>query len=186
VPQDIDPISQLPDDAQLLKQQLRASANEVQRLKLMVDKLKLQLARRVRAQFGTSSERFDLQASLIEPVVLAQLPVRQPAAPAANAGSVDRSLPPHLPREQWEIRPSTSPAHHDAQVRLAAARPAAVGCAASAPTSRSTWNTCRRASRSSAPSDPSWRARSARPSSRPARRAGRSHKGWQARRCWRM
>jgi hypothetical protein len=55
VPQDIDPISQLPDDAQLLKQQLRASANEVQRLKLMVDKLKLQLARRVRAQFGSSS-----------------------------------------------------------------------------------------------------------------------------------
>ncbi len=45
VPQDIDPISQLPDDAQLLKQQLRVSANEVQRLQLMVDKLKLQLAR---------------------------------------------------------------------------------------------------------------------------------------------
>lgn len=114
VPQDIDPISQLPDDAQLLKQQLRASVSEVQRLKLMVDKLKLQLARRVRAQFGVSSERFDLQASLIEPVALEQLPVRKPAAPAANAGSVDRSLPAHLPREQQEIRPATTEAHHDA------------------------------------------------------------------------
>lgn len=114
VPQDIDPISQLPDDAQLLKQQLRASASEVQRLKLMVDKLKLQLARRVRAQFGVSSERFDLQASLIEPVVLEELPVRKPATPAANDGSVDRSLPAHLPREQQEIRPGTTAAHHDA------------------------------------------------------------------------
>ena len=114
MPQDIDPISQLPDDAQLLKQQLRISASEVQRLKLMVDKLKLQLARRVRAQFGVSSERFDLQASLIEPLVLEQLPVRRPTTPAANAGSVDRSLPAHLPREQHELRPATSPAHHDA------------------------------------------------------------------------
>jgi len=114
VPQDIDPISQLPDDAQLLKQQLRASASEVQRLKLMVDKLKLQLARRVRAQFGVSSERFDLQASLIEPVALEHLPVRKPTAPAANAGRVDRSLLAHLPREQREVRPDTSPAHHDA------------------------------------------------------------------------
>lgn len=112
--QDTDPISQLPDDAQLLKQQLRASASEVQRLKLMVDKLKLQLARRMRAQFGVSSERFDLQASLIEPVALEQLPVRKPATPAANAGSVDRSLPAHLPREQHEVRPVTTEAHHDA------------------------------------------------------------------------
>ncbi|WP_415654745.1 IS66 family transposase [Roseateles sp.] len=113
MPQDIDPISQLPDDAQLLKQQLRASANEVQRLKLMVDKLKLQLARRVRAEFGVSSERFDLQASLIEPIALEQLPVRKTTVPAANAGSIDRSLPDHLPREQREVRPATSPAHHD-------------------------------------------------------------------------
>lgn len=114
MPQDTDLISQLPDDAQLLKQQLRISASEVQRLKLMVDKLKLQLARRVRAQFGVSSERFDLQTSLIEPVALEQLPVRKSTAPAANAGTVDRSLPEHLPREQREVRPATTEAHHDA------------------------------------------------------------------------
>ena len=113
--QDNDPISQLPDDAQLLKQQLRVSAGEVQRLKLMVDKLTLQLARRLRAQFGSSSERFDdAQTSLIEPVALEHLPVRKPNAPAANTGSVDRSLPPHLPREQHDVRPATTTAHHDA------------------------------------------------------------------------
>jgi transposase len=114
VPQDIDPISQLPDDVELLKQQLRVSAGEVRRLQLMVEKLKLQLARRVRAQFGVSSERFDLQTSLIEPVGLEHLPVRKPAKPAANAGSVDKSLPAHLPRELHEIRPATTAAHHDA------------------------------------------------------------------------
>ena len=150
MPQDIDPISQLPDDAKLLKQQLRVSASEVQRLKLMVDKLKLQLARRMRAQFGVSSERFDLQTSLIEPVALEQLSVRKPTTSAANAGSVDRSLPAHLPREQQEIRPATTAAHHDAAGKSAAAPLAAAGCAASAPTSRSAWSTCRRASRSSA------------------------------------
>ena len=115
VPQDIDPISQLPDDAPLLKQQLRISASEVQRLKLMVDKLTAQLARRLRAQFGSSSERFDDgQASLIEPTALSEVPVRKPAVPAANAATVDRSLPPHLPREQQEVRPDASHVHHDA------------------------------------------------------------------------
>jgi hypothetical protein len=41
----------------------------VRRLKLVIDKLTLQLARRLRSQFGASSERFDeAQTSLIEPV----------------------------------------------------------------------------------------------------------------------
>jgi transposase len=111
-----DAIAQLPDDAQLLKQHLRASTGEVQRLKLMVDKLTLQLARRLRSQFGTSSERFDdPQASLIEPVPLDELPARKPIASAANAGTVDRSLPDHLPREQQMVRPDATTAHHDAQ-----------------------------------------------------------------------
>ncbi|WP_111877037.1 IS66 family transposase [Paracidovorax anthurii] len=110
----MDPISQLPDDAALLKQQLRVSAGEVQRLKLMVDKLTLQLSRRLRDQFGRSSERFDDgQASLIEPTALSELPVRQPAAPAANAATVDRSLPEHLPREHNEVRPDATHAHRD-------------------------------------------------------------------------
>ncbi len=116
VPHDTDPISQLPDDAGLLKQHLRASQGEVRRLKLMVDKLTLQLARRLRAQFGASSERFeDPQTSLLEPAVLDELPARKPAPPAANAGTLDRSLPEHLPREQQVIRPEATTAHQDAQ-----------------------------------------------------------------------
>jgi transposase len=116
VPHDTDATDQLPDDAQLLKQQLHASQSEVRRLKLVVDKLTLQLARRLRSQFGISSERFDdAQSSLIEPAVLDEVAARKPAAPAANAGTLDRSLPEHLPREQQLIRPEATHAHHDEQ-----------------------------------------------------------------------
>ena len=116
VPHDTDAIDQLPDDAQLLKQHLRVSTSEVQRLKLIVDKLTLQLARRLRSQFGASSERFDdAQSSLIGPAVLDELPPAKRSAPTANVGQLDRSLPDHLPREQHEIRPAATPAHQDAQ-----------------------------------------------------------------------
>jgi transposase len=116
VPHDLDAISQLPDDAHLLKQHLRVSEGEVRRLKLMVDKLTLQLARRVRSQFGTSSERFDDgQTSLIEPAVLDEVPPSRRPAAAANAGQLDRSLPDDLPRETHEIRPEVAASHHDAQ-----------------------------------------------------------------------
>jgi transposase len=105
----------LPDDPAALKQRLAAAEGEVQRLKLVVDKLTLQLARRLRSQFGASSERFDDgQTSLIEPAVLDELPRPKPAAAAANTGTLDRTLPDHLPREPHEIRPEASPAHHDA------------------------------------------------------------------------
>jgi hypothetical protein len=68
VPHDIDALSRLPEDAPSLKLRLVAAGGEVLRLKLMVDKLTLQLARRLRSQFGASSERFDDgQTSFIEP-----------------------------------------------------------------------------------------------------------------------
>lgn len=88
----------------------------MQRLKLMVDKLTLQLARHARSQYGASSERFaDGQTSLIEPAVLDELPRAKTAvAAAANSTGADRSLPEHLPREQHDIRPEASAAHHDA------------------------------------------------------------------------
>jgi transposase len=115
VPHDIDALSRLPEDAPSLKLRLVAAEGEVLRLKLMVDKLTLQLSRRLRSQFGASSERFDEgQASFIEPAVLDELP--RPKAPPASASNaaLDRSLPEHLPREQREIRPQVSSAHHDA------------------------------------------------------------------------
>lgn len=115
MPHDTDALDPLPDDAPLLKQRLLASEGEVRRLRLMVDKLTLQLARRLRSQFGASSERFeDGQASLIEPAPLDEQAARKPAVPAANTGLLDRSLPDHLPREQQMIRPEATAAHHDA------------------------------------------------------------------------
>ncbi len=55
---------------------IEARDAEVALLKLMVQKLKLQLARRNRAQFGASSERFeDAQGSLIEPHRVSRRPV---------------------------------------------------------------------------------------------------------------
>jgi transposase len=74
---------------------------EVALLKLMVDKLKLQLARRVREQYGRSSEQLDAQLTLI--------PAEAPKAPEPRAAQPprtkppqprrDRKLPEHLPRE---------------------------------------------------------------------------------------
>ena len=88
--------------------------SEVALLKLMVDKLKLQLLRRVRAEFGTSSEQLDAQINLID---LAAMPAPVPAAPAkaapANAPEIDRSLPAHLPRQSQVHRPEATAAHHD-------------------------------------------------------------------------
>ncbi len=110
-----DTINDLPDDAKLLKQHLRERVAEVTALKLMVDKLTLQLARRLHAQYGASSERFhDAQASLLEPAVLNEVPAASRTKAAANAGTLDRRLPAHLPREQQEIRPDATSAHRDA------------------------------------------------------------------------
>lgn len=115
MPQDIDALHRLPDDAAALKLRLVAAEGEVQRLRLMVDKLTMQLARRLRSQFGASSERFDDgQGSLIEPAVLDDLPKPKATSVSANNGTLDRSLPEHLPREQHEIRPEVSSAHQDA------------------------------------------------------------------------
>ncbi len=83
-------------------------------LRLMVDKLKLQLLRRVRAQFGSSSEQ--LQASLIDEQALPVATCKPTGTKteAANAPTIDRSLPAHLPREAQVHRPETNAAHHDA------------------------------------------------------------------------
>ena len=90
---------------------------EVVLLKLMIDKLKLQLLRRVRAQFGPSSEQLDgPQIALIEGVPLYELPApKRPAkADVANTPEVDRKLPAHLPRDSKVYRPEASDGHHDA------------------------------------------------------------------------
>jgi transposase len=75
---------------------------EVALLKHMVDKLKLQLARRVREQYGRSSEQLDAQLTLIAAVApkaceasATQPPTTKPRKPRRD----QRKLPEHLPRE---------------------------------------------------------------------------------------
>lgn len=96
---------------------VQARDAEVALLKLLVDKLKVQLLRQVRARFGASSEQLDdPQIALIEGLPLHELaPVAQtPKAQAANSEGFDRSLPSHLPRENHVYRPEASDARHDA------------------------------------------------------------------------
>lgn len=106
----------LPDDLVALKRRVQASESERDLLKLLVAKLKFQLARRNRALYGASSERLNTaQGSLIEAAPLDEVAARKAASrPAANNPQVDRSLPSHLPRDTLEHRPEAGEAHHDA------------------------------------------------------------------------
>jgi len=106
-----------PHSVESLLRLVEARDAELALLKLMVSKLKLQLARRNRAQFGASSERFnDVQGTLIEAAPLDEIaaPKAGPrtVSPAANT-EIDRRLPAHLPRDEQVHRPETTAAHHD-------------------------------------------------------------------------
>ncbi len=119
---------ELPQDADALRRVVQARDAEIRMLRLVVQKLKLQLARRNRIIFGSASERFadgtpGAQGSLLEGEVLDGIGPLKPAATAvspagntaANDKSVDRSLPAHLPREPQVHRPDVTSAHQDAQ-----------------------------------------------------------------------
>lgn len=74
---------------------------EVALLKHMVDKLKLQLARRAREQYGRSSEQLDAQLTLIptEAPKACAASIGQPAPTKLRKPRRERKLPEHLPRE---------------------------------------------------------------------------------------
>jgi hypothetical protein len=86
---------------------------EVALLKLMVDKLKAQLARRAREQYGRSSEQLGGQLTLIA--------AEAPKAPTTGAAAAaphtkprqprrdQRKLPEHLPRETQVHHPKGFP-----------------------------------------------------------------------------
>ena len=107
-------------DAAALRLAVQTRDAEIRMLKLLVQKLKLQLAQRNRMVFGSTSERFvdgaqSPQGSLLEAAVLDEVAPPKPAmSPAANSPCIDRSLPEHLPREAQVHRPQTTHAHHDA------------------------------------------------------------------------
>lgn len=113
--------------ADALRLELQAREAEIEMLKLLVQKLKLQLARRNRMVFGSSSERFaegslGLQGSLLEAAVLdgigpnaaAGVVLSHATNTAANSPVIDRSLPEHLPREAQVHRPQATDGHRDA------------------------------------------------------------------------
>ena len=94
---------------------IEARDSEVALLKLMVDKLKLQLLRRVRTEFGSSSEQWAAQMPLIDggDVVMASRSKLASTQAPANDAQIDRGLPAHLPREVQEHLPQVSDSQHD-------------------------------------------------------------------------
>lgn len=120
-------ITNAPHTVESLLRVVDARDAEVALLKLLVDKLKVQLLRQMRARFGSSSEQLaDPQMALIEGQLLYELPSAAKAAPkrdAANSEGFDRSLPAHLPRDNRIYRPEASDGHRDAAGQ-------ACGCAA--------------------------------------------------------
>jgi transposase len=125
--QEASPPAQPGDSVDALRLVVQARDAEIHMLKLLVQKLKLQVARRNGMLFGSASERFvdgqkDPQGTLLEGAVLdgnraeaaPQKAAAAPVSPAANNTPADRSLPAHLPREPHTHRPETTAAHHDA------------------------------------------------------------------------
>ena len=94
----------LPDDVAALKALVLASRAEVERLKLIIEKLK-------RLQFGRRSEKIEREIEQLElrleKLQVAAVPTAVACSekPAANA-PVRRPLPPHLPRTRIEHAPA--------------------------------------------------------------------------------
>jgi len=118
------PIEQLPDDIETLKRLIierdalvEAKRLEVVEARLLIEKLKLQIARYKRIQFGRTSERHDERVAQLELIVEeleANLPPSEEPAPASpqtnDAPAKDkparRPLPEHLPRTTQEHAPA--------------------------------------------------------------------------------
>ena len=114
----------LPDDVETLKRiilerdaRVSRLEQESQGLNLLIEKLKLQIARLKRTQFGSSSERYEgqlMQLELLVEDLEATQAATQPAqeiqpteSPATIAiPPIRRSLPSHLPRQTIEHTPS--------------------------------------------------------------------------------
>ena len=115
---------QLPDDPQALKQIIAAMAQDAIAAQAEIAKLRFQLARYRRAEFGRSSEKLAREAEQLELAIEAleadqaeRLAAASPVVAAAIETAVEaqkparRPLPEHLPRE--EVRhgaPSACPA----------------------------------------------------------------------------
>ena len=103
-----DPAS-LPDDVDALKRMIVGMARDAVHANTLIEKLRGELARLKRAQFGVSSEKLQGRVEQLELAIealevdeaerLAAAPVVAEAVEAASRGPARRSLPDHLPRE---------------------------------------------------------------------------------------
>ena len=117
------PFDQLPDDAAALKRIIAAMAQDAVNAQAEIAKLRFQLARYRRAEFGRSSEKLEREAEQLELAIetleadqAERLAAASPIVAAAIEAAVDsrkparRALPDHLPREdQVHAAPCTCP-----------------------------------------------------------------------------
>lgn len=115
-------IDQLPDDVRTLKRVIIEQASALHSERLLVEKLKLQIARLRRMQFGRSSERHDehlAQLELLVEELETGLPPQQvaPATDSTKDKPVRKPLPEHLPRVTEEHAPACGCPHCGATLR---------------------------------------------------------------------
>src|SRR5665213_801469 len=103
----------LPSDVESLQRLVREQQAQLLSRDVLIEQLKLQLARLKRMKFGRSSEQLDAQIAQLE-FSLEELEANAAAAPApeAPAGTTisrpgRRPLPDHLPREPRVHEPPT-------------------------------------------------------------------------------
>jgi transposase len=105
----------LADEALALKRLLLQREAELLEARLMVEKLKLEIARYKRQKFGASSERLTQLAQLellVEELESEQARIQEPVEPDAVACKAEptrparKALPPHLPRETLVHEPA--------------------------------------------------------------------------------
>lgn len=106
-------MDELPDDVETLKRLVIEKDSDLHGSRLLIEKLKLQIARYRRIQFGRSSERHDARVAQLELIVEeleAALPPSEPSAPTADVSAKDKPvrkpLPEHLPRITEEHAPA--------------------------------------------------------------------------------
>ena len=102
--------AQLPDDVDALKRMIVAMAQDAIHAKTLIEKLRFELARFKRHQFGASSEKLDGRIGQLELAIEAlemdeaetAASVDEPEAAPLDKGSkpARRPLPDHLPREE--------------------------------------------------------------------------------------
>ena len=104
----LDPAS-LPDDVDALKRMIVGMARDAVHANTLIEKLRSELARLKRVQFGVSSEKLKARVEQLELAIealeideaerLAAVPVVAEAVEAASPKPARRTLPDHLPRE---------------------------------------------------------------------------------------